>query len=212
MRLLFVALTIAFVFALKVPAVEAAGQSDLNFTVLRNGSKIGTHVYKFQSTENRQKIEIITDIKVKIAFFTAYEFEHEATEEWIGDDFVGTKSITNDDGKNLKLDVIKSASGFVVRRDGKLRDVEPGIMPASLWNPETVRHSVLLNTLDGSEMNVTVENLGTEKVDVNGNIVPATHYKLTGDLERELWFDTKGTLSKVRFTGDDGSDIQYVLR
>jgi hypothetical protein len=35
---------------------------------------------------------------------------------------------------------------------------------------------------------------------------------MTGELERELWFDANSTLVRVRFHGRDGSDIELALR
>ena len=54
--------------------------------------------------------------------------------------------------------------------------------------------------------------MAEEPVKGPGGPVPAKHYAITGDLQRELWFDSHGTLLKVRFKGQDGSDIQYVLK
>ncbi|WP_367272434.1 DUF6134 family protein, partial [Parvibaculum sp.] len=42
--------------------------------------------------------------------------------------------------------------------------------------------------------------------------VAATHYSVTGKLNRELWYDDKGVLVQVKFDGSDGSEITYVLR
>ena len=35
---------------------------------------------------------------------------------------------------------------------------------------------------------------------------------MTGDFERELWYDADWVLVKIAFKAQDGSDIQYVLR
>ena len=34
---------------------------------------------------------------------------------------------------------------------------------------------------------------------------------MTGQFERELWYDNDGVLVRVEFKGEDGSDIQYVI-
>lgn len=185
--------------------------SSLSFTVLRNGDPIGKHEYTFKESGARTFVDIVTDIKVKIAFITAYRFEHEAKEEWFKDKLIKTSSKTNDDGDDHFLRVTKTKSALNIVGDGKESTAEYGIMPASLWNPETIKHTSLLNTLDGHIMSVNVDDLGTEDVPVKGEMVKAQHYRLSGDLERELWFDDRGLLVQVSFKGDDGSDISYVL-
>ena len=63
------------------------------------------------------------------------------------------------------------------------------MLPASLWDSAIVHQQVLLNTLDGSKMRVTVQDLWPETVVVGGHNISARHYKITGDLQRDLWFD-----------------------
>ena len=42
--------------------------------------------------------------------------------------------------------------------------------------------------------------------------VNARHYSLTGELEREVWYDESRVLVRVRFEGSDGSENLYVQR
>ncbi|NQU72206.1 MAG: hypothetical protein HQ514_16755 [Rhodospirillales bacterium] len=212
MRLLTLVSFLAMaVIAFSTPS-HATARSDLSYTVLRNGDPIGSHGYSFKEDGGRLVVDINTDIKVKVAFLTVYRFEHQASEEWHRGKLVSTTSVTNDDGENHKLKVSFGGSNLKIDGDGKKSVAAYGSMPASLWHPDTVKNSVLLNTLDGTMMSVKVDELGPEQVKVKGHDVSAQHYRLTGDLERELWFDPSGTLVQVRFKGDDGSDISYVMR
>lgn len=212
MRLLAFITSFAVAVVLFAADSRAAAPSDLSFTVLRNGDPIGTHAYTFKKRGSRTIVGIVTDIKVKVAFFTAYRFEHKASEEWYKGKMVRTASVTNDDGTDHKLEVSKGAGALKINGDGNKSKADLGVMPASLWHPDTVKNNVLLNTLDGHMMTVKVDALGEEKVLVKGSEVAAQHYRISGDLERELWFDANGTLVQVQFKGDDGSDISYVLR
>ena len=61
-------------------------------------------------------------------------------------------------------------------------------------------------------MNINVKDIGTEEVlTTSGKIINAKHYAVTGDLERELWFDQANRLVHVLFKGQDGSSIEYIL-
>lgn len=86
------------------------------------------------------------------------------------------------------------------------------ILPASLWDSAIVHQQVLLNTLDGSKMRVTVQDLGPETVVVGGRNISARHYKITGDLQRDLWFDARSAQVRVQIAGNDGSSIVYELK
>ena len=65
-----------------VPASASVNTGALTFTVLRDGSKIGTHRIAYHVDNGRTYIDTRTDIAVKVVFVTAYEFEQEAHEVW----------------------------------------------------------------------------------------------------------------------------------
>jgi len=69
-----------------------------------------------------------------------------------------------------------------------------------------------LSMRDGSTLSVDVAYRGEETVGGVEGPVTARHYLLTGELTREVWYDPDGVLVKVRFSGQDGADIEYVLR
>jgi len=212
MRFVTMAASLMMAFGLMAGNTASAVPSDLSFTVLRNGSPVGTHAYKFNGEGDNTKVDITTDIKVKIAFITAYRFEHKASEEWSGGKMVATSTVTNDDGTDHVLKVGNGGNELIINGDGKETRARVGVMPASLWHPDTVKRPILLNTLDGHMMKVFSKKVGVEDVAVNGKTVPATHFVMSGELERELWFDDSGTLVQVRFKGSDGSEIVYVLK
>lgn len=189
----------------------SAQADDLKYNVLRKGKVIGQHEVDFEMRGQQLKVEIETDVAVKLAFITVYRFEHEGTEIWENGSLVRYTSKTNDDGKAKFLDLTGNARTLTADGSaGRFNYTQP-IMPASLWRADTPTQNALMNTLDGHMMNVTVENLGQESVKAGGQAVLATRYKLTGDLERELWY-AEGVLVHVRFKGSDGSTIDYELQ
>lgn len=199
------------VFTTGAFAASPPSPQDLNFTVMREGDAIGTHVMKFNQSGDTLNIDIVTDVTVKLAFITVYRFEHKGIETWRNGRFVAASTVSNDDGKDHILKVQAEGDQLAVNGDGEVHKTSVGIMPASLWNPDIVKHDVLLNTLHGKHMKVTVEDIGEESVMVKGVPVTARHYSIHGELERELWFDKAGTLVQVRFKGSDKSEILYVL-
>lgn len=208
------ALALALPLALSAAAAEAAVPAGgrLDFTVLRDGAEIGRHEMVFTNGGNGLQVDISTDVKVKVLFVTAYRFEHDGHEIWRDGRLVRLWSKTNDDGTAHELNAAAEGAQITVVGDGERASVDGAIVPASLWNENILKGGAILNTLDGRKMNVQVQNLGEETVQVGGRPVKAWHFSLTGDLQREVWFDERYVLVKVRFKGKDGSDIQYVLR
>jgi hypothetical protein len=68
-----------------------------------------------------------------------------------------------------------------------------------------------LTPLTGKQMPVSVDNLGEEAIRAHGAETRALHYKVMGELQRELWYDRSGTLVQVKFKAKDASEILYVL-
>lgn len=190
----------------------AVADDSLAFTVVRDGDEIGTHEIEMKSNGDRTEVEIETDVAVKLAFITVYNFEHEGHEVWQGGRLVSYESRTDDDGTDKSLRARAAGEGLAVDGSAVKRTAPVSVIPGSLWNRATVTQSKLMNSLDGSEMAITVNDLGDEDVVAGGKTLRARHYALTGDLQREVWYDSAGRLVKVRFSGSDGSDIQYLLK
>ncbi len=192
-------------------AAQALQPGPLNFTVYRDGSEIGTHKIDVRREGADTRVHVTTDVAVKMAFITVYRFKHVDNEVWRGGRLVRIESKTNDDGTDKWLRGAWDGKGLEIQGSAKKFLAAPSIIPASLWNPKIVEQARLLNSLDGSEMEVTTSFLGKETVKAHGREIPARHYAITGQLQRELWFDEDGTLVQVRFKASDKSDIRYVL-
>lgn len=194
-----------------LPALAAA-RTHLTYAVLRDGDEIGQHQIDRIRDGDQETIAIKTDVVVKVALIPVYRFEHTGNEVWRGGHLTALSSKTNDDGTTHTLDVKAAADHIDVTGDGAKSKVDSNIIPASLWNPSLVHQTVLLNTITGKAMTVSVTDVGVEPVKARGQTVPAHHYRVSGDLERDVWFDAADTLLQVGFKAEDKSNILYVLR
>lgn len=204
--------TLAVLGAFPLAPANADGPGQLAFSVLRKGDVIGFDTLQFHSDGDRLDVQVETDIAVKIAFIPVYHFKHSSRELWEGSRLKNLSSHTDDDGKIHDLSVREDKGRLLIEGDKQISVASPTIVPASLWNERILKSERLLNTLTGTQMTVQITNAGSESVPVKGLPVTATHYIITGDLKREVWFDGAGTLVQVRFRADDDSEITYSLR
>jgi len=188
--------------------------TSLNFTVMREGEEIGSHVIKFSRAGDRVGVEIKTDVEVTVLFVPVYHFNHQGREVWQNGKLTMLVSSTDDDGTKHNLTVKGEAATLNINGDGRSSTVPSGIIPASLWHPDLARpgKTSILNTLDGHRMNINTTFIKEEKVMVGSTEVMAKHFNIAGGLERDVWYGPDGTLVKVGFKGSDGSDIEYVLK
>ena len=56
---------------------------------------------------------------------------------------------------------------------------------------------------------VQTNKVGDEKLRIENRETPATHYEMSGDVERDLWYGTDGYLLKTSFKRK-GYDIDFV--
>lgn len=200
------------VAAAEVKPAQLEALDRLEFDVLRDGDKIGEHKFVFRHEGASLNVVIDTDVRVKLAFVTLYRFLHHGTETWVDNRLVALSSTTDDDGTNHAMIVAMRDDKLVVTADKKSTFRSAETIPASLWHPGILKAHATLNTVDGTMMAIKVMLVGDETVQSSSGPILAQHFTIDGDLRRELWFDLTGRLVKVRFKGQDGSDIQYILR
>jgi hypothetical protein len=210
----------AFLVAIASGAAAPAARADivpeggvLDFTVVRDGSDIGTHRITFRRQNERIDVDVVTRIAVKVAFVTVYRFEHDGHEAWQDGRLMSMETKTHDDGKDHLLKVVRNGNGsYRATADGKSFDADGAAVPASLWNPEFVKSGKLMNSLVGTPLRIAVAYKGEEAIPVHGRDVKAKHFSMTGEFERELWYDDHWVLVHMELKGKDGSRVKYVLR
>lgn len=197
MRILEMAVGLALTLSAPANALSLPPGGTLVFDVVRKGKDIGDHSYKFSGSKDAFSVNITTEIDVKIPLIrtTVYSFKHKSTEYWKAGKFQRIYSATNDDGT-----------------PNQLSTTTKGALPASLWNDDIVRSGKLMNTVDGKIMSIRVADLGMESVDTKRGKVNAHHYRLSGGLARDLWYDADGNLARVAFKADDGSTVTYIRK
>lgn len=177
------------------------------FLVLRHGNVIGEHVFSFARRDGDFVVSVAIDIAVDLLGITVFRFTHRAEEVWRKGWLHALTSATDDDGRLWRVQA--------ERQDDALRgtvndvgfDVSGFVVPASLWHRDTTKSQALLDTIDARMKQVQAKALGAEQVAADGATVEARHYSLTGQIEREVWYDATCAIARVTFPARDGSLI-----
>lgn len=186
-------LTLALAVAGRAAPPPPSGH--LDFDVMRNGKDIGDHGYAFSGSPARLQVQVRTDVHVKVPLIRAnlYTFTQQSTESWRNGHLAKLVASTDDDGTPHTISLGATQT-----------------LPASLWNVDTVKATTLLNTIDGSVMRVRVADLGIDTV--AGGRLSGHHYRISGDLQRDVWYDADGLLAGLTMTAEDGSTVTYVRK
>ena len=196
-------------------AATAAGVPEngvLAFDIVRNGQAIGTHTYRFNQSGDRTEVRIKTDIDYRLFLIPVYRFEHESVEVWKDGRLASLESQTNENGTPVKLQVQRDEDSLmVVGEDGSMH-VDREIIPASLWNRLVLDRDKILTTISGNVKKFQVEFVGEETLEIRGRQKTTNRFRLSGEFERDLWYDGRDVLVRVEFEASDGSTVKYVLK
>jgi len=201
MRLYLFPAGLALGFALGLtPASFAAAPPPagrLAFDVTRKGADIGDHVVSFAGQGADFDVKVATEIAVRVPLIRTkvYSYEQQSSEHWRHGQLVHLVSKTDNDGKAEAVDAAVDH-----------------LLPGSLWSADTVQATRLVNTIDGKTMRVHVADLGAEKIEAGGRAIEARHYRIAGDLDRDVWYDAQGYLARLTLVADDGSTVTYVRK
>jgi hypothetical protein len=179
------------------------------FAIQRNGEDIGRHKVTFKRRGERLEVRIKVTVDYRLLFIPIYRFEHDAHEIWKDGALQELRTTTNDNGESYDVVVQPRETGMLLTVNGEEHDVRRDAVPSSLWRQDMARSGQLIDPADGEVMRVNVSDAKWVQVTVRGATIRARYFVMTGDLERELWYDSAGMLVKVRFSGDDGSELQF---
>ena len=191
---------------------HAAVHADLRFRALRHGSPIGEHRVTFRRDGARLTVETRVEIAVKILFFTAFRFTHEAEEVWQSGRLLSVKSTTDDNGTLLQVSGNAVADGFrIIGADGPFLASPHLLTSNALWDSRIVRENRLIDVQHGGEIGVVTQQLGDEQVDTpQGPVLASRHHMITPYYAGSVFHDSDGRWVKGLLELK-GERVEYAL-
>lgn len=180
------------------------------FAVLREGAPIGEHRVTFE----RRGDEVIAtsefNARVSLLAIPVYRFEYRSVDRWRDHCLVELSAETNDNGERTAVAARRVGDALAVTGSGGAYTTPATLFPTNHWHAGVIGATRVLNTITGKVNAVTMAAKGEDRVPVNGEARPARHYRYTGEIENDVWYDAQGRWVGMRFVGQDGSTIEYV--
>jgi len=160
-----------------------------DFTVYLNDKKVGRHTFEVTAEAGETRVLSEAKFKYTILLIPAYRYEHAAAERWAGNCLVDFEARTNANGDRINVSGQQGGSGFLVESGGSIQDLPDCVMTFAYWNPDFLQQPRLLNPQTGEYVDIEVEEVGVEMLEVRGEPVPATRYRLTAyEVDLTLWY------------------------
>jgi len=202
---------IAAMFLLAVPfAAWGDHLSEYDYIVLQGDELIGSYRVNFARSGNEIEIEVESDLKVDFGPLTVFEFEHQRRELWRDRKLVESIAQTTKNGESYDIKITRRAEGYKRVVNGREDQIEDPVRVLALWHEDLLEHEFFISPLEDKLYRLSVHFVGEDRIEIGDQRVQALHYRMTGDSERELWYDDAGHILKVRLY-DYGSEIDYVL-
>ncbi len=167
-------------------AKAATAAQVLEYTILKEGEPIGQEIVTIDRSGDKTEVKVETKTNVKLLFLE-FNYDHKRQEIWKNGQLIAMQSKTNDDGDNHTYELDRRDDHLAIKVDGKELKADKAALPLTLWGKAVIEPQVLLSVIDAQPYKV-------ETVSVGEN-----HYKMEGDISRELWFAQDGFLEKVAF-------------
>lgn len=193
------------------PAAARADTATLAFRLERAGATIGTARLGFAGGAGSLTVDVAVDIAVRIGPIVAYRYTQRTREVWRDGRLVDLASRGDNDGDAFAVTAERSGGVLRVAGPGGTITAPPGTIPSTYWNRRTVEARRILNVVDGTLLDVRVGRVGDATVRTDaGAAIPATRWRVSGDLDIDLWYDRRGTWVGLSFDGR-GETVGYVL-
>lgn len=204
-----------FVAALTSPPPAQAMNTEVaswDFDVYLNDKKVGKHSFKVAEEDGVRLVQSEANFKYKILFIPAYKYEHKAAERWADNCLVDFSASTNDNGDRIRVTGSQTNDGFSVQRGANPVELPECVMTFAYWNPDFLEQPRLLNPQTGEYVNITVEQAGNDIVEVRGQQVPATRFRLTAyNVDLTLWYSPDDEWLALESVAKGGHIIRYEL-
>lgn len=197
-----------------VPA--ASGQAEQpgrwDFTVYVDDKKIGTHEFSVTEGGGYREVRSEATFRYRFLFIPAYRYDHRAAERWSNNCLTELRATTKTNGEEMEVLGERTTDGFLVDRGAGSEQLPPCVMTFAYWNPEFLEQDRLLNPQTGEFVDVTIEEIGTESLQVRGEQVRATRFRLTTkNADMTLWYSEDDEWLGLESQAEGGRTIRYEL-
>lgn len=190
----------------------AANAKSWDFSVLLDGDEIGYHRFELTDLGDERRVTSKAKFDVRFLFVNAFRYRHNTTEVWSDGCLRKIDSSTEANRKRLSVKGASNGDAFVVDNGSEQNALAECVMTFAYWDPEFLQQPRLLNSQSGEYLDVEVEKLGNDSIEVRGETVPATAYRLTAKkMELTVWYSDDDEWLALESVAKGGRIIRYEL-
>ena len=194
-------------------AGNTAEQSNAwRFRVYLDDREIGYHDFYLAGNGEHRQLRSVARFEYKLLFVKLFHYEHENLETWSGNCLQSVRSQTDSNGLDLEVEGRRGADGFQVSGSAGTASLPECVMSFAYWNPVFLQQQRLLNTQDGSFLDITVSPPVQDELVRNGEPQSAVRYRLdAGEIQLDLWYSGASEWLGLESEVEGGRKLRYEL-
>lgn len=193
------------------PVADQAGDTgSWRFRVFLDDREIGYHHFFLTGEGQHRQLRSEARFEYRLLFLKLFDYEHDNLETWSGDCLHSIRSRTDANGQLYEVEGRQTEDGFQVLAGSDAGSLPDCVMTFAYWNPDFLEQSRLLNSQDGSFVDVQVSNPAHEQRLVDGEAQPVVRYRLeAGELQLDLWYTDEREWLALESEVDGGRVLRY---
>jgi hypothetical protein len=206
---------LALALVLAAGPSRAADIETRDFSVVVAGKPAG-EVHMTIHRQDNGSIVMRCDTDIKVNLVVNYKFIYRGLEVWKDHRLVRFDSNTDDNGKRYIVSAVAEKDKLKVKVNNVERVVRGDVWLTSYWSlPAPKLRSgpiVLLDADNGRELDAKIQFVANEKLRIAGHEVTLNHYRLTGKVTVDLWYDGSDRLVRQEWSEQGHKAILELLR
>jgi hypothetical protein len=196
--------------ALLAPVCSAARAADTEtreFGVSVDGKRAGGATMVIaRADDGTTTVASDTEVRVTVLGLNAYKYSYRGKETWKDGKLVKFESTCNDDGKRYVVTAAAEAEGVRVKVNNQERMVKSNVWLTTYWakpDNKVINQTIpLVDADNGRDLEAKVTFVGQEQMNIAGQAQNVMHYKLTGKVNVDLWYDAADRLVRQEWVED----------
>tara|TARA_B100000902_G_scaffold371981_1_gene398578 strand:+ start:389 stop:1063 length:675 start_codon:yes stop_codon:yes gene_type:complete len=202
--------TCASVFAGGYPSISLAEQASTYFSLIWRGLDVGFSRINLSKSGKTLVAKVDVELSVKVLNFDAFSYKLKNKETWESGTLIKLNSETLIGKKKEFAKGKRTSKGFLVEGSKFSGLVKGNPATTSYFSPDFLKRNIWISTQDGDPLSVSTSKVGADMAkSVNGDL-PATLWKVTGDIELDLLYSEEGKWIGSRFYAA-GSQAEFIL-
>lgn len=165
------------------------GRTD--FQILMNGRAIGNHIVVVTEAAGITTARISIDMAGRVGPI-GFTYNHRCEEQWRGAQLLKLDCTDRENRSTKTLSGALEGASFVVNGSGFKGSAPANILPTSWWRFSTIRQSRIMNSRDGKLTSISASRVGPTSVSGAAGPISATHFRIRGPANTELYYDAAG--------------------